>query len=53
MDIQNARRILTELADSAKVLDVGGGASPFPRADFVVDVLSFDTYGKGMRAEDD
>jgi hypothetical protein len=41
----SAERILTEVPDGALVLDVGGWASPFPRADWVVDLQPYETRG--------
>jgi hypothetical protein len=38
-------RILAQLADDALVLDVGGGASPLPRADWVIDVMAYEDRG--------
>jgi len=38
-------RILSLLADADLVLDVGGGASPLPRADWVIDLLAYDERG--------
>jgi len=38
-------RILDEVADDAVVLDVGGWADPFGRADWVVDVMPYDSRG--------
>jgi hypothetical protein len=38
-------RILGELGDEDLVLDVGGWASPFPRADWVLDLQPYDTRG--------
>jgi hypothetical protein len=35
-------RILQRLDDRDLVLDVGGGASPFPRADWVIDLLPYE-----------
>jgi hypothetical protein len=39
------RRIHELLSDSDQVLDVGGGASPFERADWVIDLLPHDKRG--------
>jgi hypothetical protein len=39
-------RILAELADDALVLDVGGGAKPFPRADWVIDLMAHEDRGR-------
>jgi hypothetical protein len=41
----SARRILERLDDSDLVLDVGGWAKPFPRADWVIDLLPYETRG--------
>ena len=38
-------RILRELSDDALVLDIGGWAKPFPRADWVVDMNDYATRG--------
>ena len=35
--------LLADLPDSALVLDVGGWASPHPRADWVIDVGPYET----------
>lgn len=40
------RRILETLADGAAVLDVGGWAVPFPRADWVLDLAPYETRGE-------
>lgn len=42
MDRENAIRIAAALPEGAKVLDVGGGAAPFPRATHVLDGIPFD-----------
>jgi hypothetical protein len=42
MNRENAIRIAAALPEGAKVLDVGGGAAPFPRATHVLDGLAFD-----------
>ncbi len=42
MNRENAMRISAALPDSAKVLDVGGGCAPFPRATHVIDAIAFD-----------
>jgi SAM-dependent methyltransferase len=39
------RRILESLPDRALVLDVGGWAVPFPRADWVIDLEAYETRG--------
>lgn len=38
-------RILSDLGDSDLVLDVGGGASPFLRADWVLDLMGYGERG--------
>lgn len=38
-------RIVEQLGDEDLVLDVGGGASPFPRADWVIDLLAYEERG--------
>ena len=40
------RRILETLPDDAVVLDVGGWAVPFPRADWMLDLGSYETRGE-------
>jgi hypothetical protein len=47
MDIANARRLLATIPEDARVVDVGGGAAPFPRADYVVDVMPYEQLGGG------
>lgn len=47
MDLAHARRLLAEIPEDARVLDVGGGASPFPRADHVLDAVAFEALGSG------
>jgi Methyltransferase domain len=47
MDLGNARRLIDQIPGAAKVVDVGGGASPFPRADYVIDSVPFDARGTG------
>lgn len=42
---QSAARIAQQLAPGALVLDVGGGARPFQRADWVLDILPFAARG--------
>ena len=50
------RRVLQTLPEDALVLDVGGWAVPFPRADHVLDLGAYDTRGTwgydGDRAEE-
>jgi hypothetical protein len=43
---ENRLAILERLAEDAVVLDVGGGASPFARADWVLDLTPFE--GRGL-----
>lgn len=38
-------RIAAEVPDDAVVLDVGGWAKPYPRADWVIDLLPYETRG--------
>lgn len=38
--------VLKQIKETDKVLDIGGWAHPFERADYVVDALSFETRGK-------
>jgi hypothetical protein len=42
----SAQRILELLAGDALVLDVGGAARPFPRADWVLDLLPYEARGQ-------
>jgi SAM-dependent methyltransferase len=47
-------RILRELPDDALLLDIGGWAAPLARADWVVDLMPYETrglYGSSDRAE--
>jgi hypothetical protein len=41
----SADRILQEVPDDAVVLDVGGWADPFARADWVLDLMPYETRG--------
>ena len=43
----HAKRICAELGDSDKLLDIGGWYRPFRRADYVVDILPYETRGIG------
>ena len=44
--LQSSReRILQHLSDDDLVLDVGGWASPLPRADWVIDLMPYETRG--------
>ena len=47
MNLANAKRLIGTLPSNALVLDVGGGASPFPRADWVVDAVPYEGRGTG------
>jgi len=47
MNIENARRLLNAIPRDAKVVDVGGGAAPFPRADYVIDAIPYEKLGTG------
>lgn len=42
MRLEIAKRLSDNLPAEARVVDVGGGASPFPRADWVIDALPYD-----------
>src|SRR5438034_907021 len=41
----SARRISQRVGEDAQVLDVGGWANPFPRADWVIDLMPYETRG--------
>ena len=41
----SARQILDRLDDAAVVLDIGGWGKPFPRADWVMDLMPYETRG--------
>lgn len=41
----STERVLAELPDDALVLDVGGWAKPFARADWVLDLMPYETRG--------
>jgi Methyltransferase domain len=43
--LEASRRLLSELPDDAVVLDVGGWAKPLPRADWVIDLMPYETRG--------
>ncbi|MGA2097019.1 MAG: methyltransferase domain-containing protein [Candidatus Acidiferrum sp.] len=47
MDFDNARRLIRTIPGDAKVVDVGGGAAPFPRADYVIDAMPYEKLGAG------
>jgi hypothetical protein len=42
----SARAIGERLADGALVLDVGGAARPFPRADWILDLIPYEARGQ-------
>jgi hypothetical protein len=42
---KSAQKIVSELLDDALVLDVGGWHSPFARADWVLDLMPYETRG--------
>lgn len=42
---ESRQRIEAMLDDGALVLDVGGGAKPFPRADWVIDLMAYEERG--------
>src|ERR1700736_1454159 len=44
LDVSRAR-LLELLSDGDLVLAAGGGASPFPRADWVIDLLAYEERG--------
>jgi len=46
MQEASSARILAELGDGDLVLDVGGGVKPFTRADWVLDLLPYETRGE-------
>ena len=47
MKLDIARDLIRTLPPTAVVLDVGGGASPFPRADYVLDLRPYGERGTG------
>jgi hypothetical protein len=56
----SAAQILATVADDALVIDVGGGTSPFERADWVMDALGYDersdlgvSHGTGLRTDEE
>ncbi len=44
---ENRPKILGSISEKALVLDIGGWAKPFGRADYVVDAFPYDTRGIG------
>ena len=51
MSSELASSVMKELAPEWRVVDVGGGANPFPRADFVVDGLTYEQRGALRRSD--
>jgi hypothetical protein len=49
----SAERIEDRLPDDALVLDVGGWAVPYPRADWVIDLMPYESRGAYGRLSDD
>ena len=47
MDLANAQRLLATIPDGAKVIDIGGAAAPFPRADYVIDAAPYEARDSG------
>lgn len=45
MNQEHARDIESKLADDASVIDIGGGAAAFPRADWIIDARPFEERG--------
>ena len=45
MNAQSVQKILTLVENQDLVLDVGGWAQPFPRADYVIDIMPYETRG--------
>jgi hypothetical protein len=41
----NALRILETIKDTDRVLDIGGWMKPFPRADYVMDIMPYESRG--------
>ena len=51
MQLETAKRLSETLPHGARVLDVGGGAQPFPRADWVIDALAHEERASLGRLE--
>lgn len=51
MQLETAKRLSKKLPAEAIVLDVGGGALPFPRADWVIDALAYEQRASLGRLE--
>ncbi len=47
MELANAKRLLASLPEGARVIDIGGGAAPFPRADYVIDASPYKARESG------
>jgi hypothetical protein len=47
MNQEIAHKLVQELDDKAVVVDIGGGAAAFPRADYVFDAVSIEQAGSG------
>lgn len=45
MNAANATRVLKSLRETDRVLDVGGWMKPFPRADYVMDIMPWHSRG--------
>jgi hypothetical protein len=45
MNLSNAQRIHQSLDEKAVVVDIGGGAFPFSRADHIIDMIPYDDRG--------
>lgn len=43
--------IAKQLSDSDRVIDIGGGAAPFPRADYVIDLVPYGKRGALLGAQ--
>lgn len=43
---ESAKRIIRRLPEDALVLDVGGAADPFPRADWIIDLQPYERRGQ-------
>ena len=43
---QSVARLAREIADDALVLDVGGWITPYTRADWVIDLMPYETRGR-------
>ncbi len=43
MNADKAKELIDKLDDKAVVVDVGGGGSPFPRADYIIDMTLYES----------